>query len=53
MWQWFEKGESFLTREEAAAEKYGQGRAFRDITASGGPVFQIPEVSRARQRSAT
>jgi len=41
-------GDRFPYREKKLLLKnMGKGRAFQDITASAGPVFQIPEVSRA------
>jgi enediyne biosynthesis protein E4 len=42
------KGDPFPYREKKLLLKnMGKGRAFEDITASAGPVFQIPEVSRS------
>jgi hypothetical protein len=42
------KGDPFPYREKKLLLKnMGKGKAFEDITASAGPVFQIPEVSRA------
>jgi enediyne biosynthesis protein E4 len=41
-------GDKFPYREKKLLLKnMGKGKAFEDITASAGPVFQIPEVSRA------
>ena len=41
-------GDKFPYREKKLLLKnMGKGKAFQDITASAGPVFQIPEVSRA------
>ena len=41
-------GDRFPYREKKLLLKnMGKGKAFEDITASAGPVFQIPEVSRA------
>ncbi len=41
-------GDRFPYREKKLLLKNeGKGKAFQDITASAGPVFQIPEVSRA------
>jgi hypothetical protein len=41
-------GDKFPYREKKLLLKnMGQGKAFENITASAGPVFQIPEVSRA------
>jgi len=41
-------GDKFPYREKKLLLKnMGKGKAFVDITASAGPVFQIPEVSRA------
>ena len=42
------KGDPFPYREKKLLLKnMGKGKAFEDITASAGPVFDIPEVSRA------
>ena len=42
------KGDPFPYREKKLLLKNtGKGQAFEDITASAGPVFQIPEVSRS------
>jgi enediyne biosynthesis protein E4 len=41
-------GDRFPYREKKLLLKnMGKGKAFEDITASAGPVFQVPEVSRA------
>jgi enediyne biosynthesis protein E4 len=41
-------GDKFPYREKKLLlRNMGKGRGFEDITASAGPVFQIPEVSRA------
>jgi len=41
-------GDKFPYREKKLVLKnMGPGKGFQDITASSGPVFQIPEVSRA------
>jgi enediyne biosynthesis protein E4 len=42
------KGDPFPYREKKLLLKnMGKGKEFKDITASAGPVFQIPEVSRS------
>jgi len=42
------KGDPFPYREKKLLLKnLGKGKGFADITAAAGPVFQIPEVSRA------